>query len=1357
MMDKLCGALHSVFEGNEELETHLSTVGVELKRTDAESWVEIEDLDSGFERQAYRVAALRMAAQEHAASKRRQSLPRRVSRGLANAVRRRSSAEQPFVAEVQVELVPEAEVARRFDIAEIGNMAGKTQSGEKIFFTIWDYAGQEVFYALHHIFLTREGGIFMLVFDMQELLIKQDEALEYLAFWLNSVKLHAPKAPVLLVGTHYDQASKRGSLQTVEKTLRNDLKAMRGVKLVKNQAQRLSFFPINNMSSAVNRAIELRRAVEKSASKLESVSQKISLRWLKVIDDLMKLDSDHVPFAAVQELADQYHAGDQTDELLKFFHELGMLVHLRATGTLHDKVVLNPQWLLDKLARVIADEIHVQEIYFDERLADLELEDDFALLREKGICSRSLLEYLWNDEEVDYLREFMHDNMLLSDWNFPESSLPKHRQNETLYLVSSLLKNSTDASLDAEIAEMESGLTCVLDFSEFFLPDGVFARMLSLCAQYSGDVNKGKRAPQLAGDRAIIRFGFSVFALVEDGDKIWVRMAQDAHKPAATLKTLVSIFRGARDAVFRDLPWKLLLQSPTDDSVLVTYDDVVEARGSGERLVMSVGTKNTRAAEFAPFFEDGSLTEDEEDASSVEKEDIPLSGFKYHVFISHRQVDAGDACNLMAEKLRNRGLRVWIDQETEGNLAEDAMRRGIRESKCYLLFLSKTVFSSAVKMELETALQEEKPVLLVHEGDPTRTGFANFSKYIDDAPASAKHLFSEMESMPFQRRLYLAKGFYEELIMRIKNATAGRDPLSLQEVLASSVLHLLGQYQEPFEGTFAELADLLEGACQQLGVGQEYAPVWTRSCLNVFLALGLLETLPDTPLHRAKDGAMAGERGITSLQRVIVAADGQASNAPLGLVIRRSQDDALSNIDDLLARVLELQARKESLLAKEAQALQEIFPRALEDFQPEIAASNPSASSQPDREATPTKDLGQKTSTTPALLKSTTGEIKTVDSAAQHARRTRFFLPSSTSLMPESLERELEANASVSSRNANASNAALGLAMNPSSSVQYSAGLCDANSEIAARVRRAREHVNRVREVLFQNGPRAFDELCAARNRYLNQHPTSKVGAEPERGRARSTSLDETLDAVRVIGPRDGPKIRAPKFMAPVAEFVGPNMSVRLQEEVSTEPFDFADIVVQFRVSGTEETRHYASPLARVTDNSSALDPRASPTGPVPTDDSVRNFEDAAKKTAQGTDVDLPSWRVHDWRKDPATPGPGAPKDDPRDEIYSARHAIAREAATLMQYGVWRPCLRGVTDAQAGTDGDDVHGGDDTSANLEGVTSMVEIPTEVKYGAIDSLTQALLTFGLLGDEIIRKRDRQATTIAAYASKHGRRR
>ncbi|GBG33995.1 Leucine-rich repeat serine/threonine-protein kinase 2 [Hondaea fermentalgiana] len=510
----------------------------------------------------------------------------------------------------QVELVPEAEVARRFDIAEIRNMAGKTQSGQKIIFTIWAYAGQDVFYALHHIFLTREG----------DLLIKREKAVQYLSFWLNSIKLHAPTAPNILVGTHYDEAS----------------------------------IDVNE------------------------------------VDDI----------------------------LVKYLSNAG-------------------------------------------------LKKDFAVLRKRGIATLSLLRFLWNDEEVDYLREFMHESMLMSNWAFPEEALTRGRQDETIFFVSSLLKNSTDRKLEQDIASVQSGLTCVLDFSEFFLPDGVFTRLLSLCAKHSGDLSTRWGAPRLAGHQAVIGSDLSTFALEERDNYIRLIMIPGTEAPASTIKTLISMFLGARDAVFKDLPWQLLLQSPRNPRAQVKYDESVKTREAKSRVVASVGVTNASVADFDPFFEDGSLFEDHKDTGSVEQANIPLAaGLKYHIVLSHRQYDADDACNLMANKLRNRGLRVWIDQEAEGNLAEDEMKQGIRELKFYLLFLSKTVFEGAVIMKLETA----RPILVVHESDPNRPGFANFPAYIDAAPASAKHLFKEKESMSFQRRRYLAEAFYKELIERIRIA-----------------------------------------------------------------------------------------------------------------------------------------------------------------------------------------------------------------------------------------------------------------------------------------------------------------------------------------------------------------------------------------------------------------------------------------------------------------------------------------------------------------------------------------------------------------------------------------------------------
>lgn len=87
------------------------------------------------------------------------------------------------------------EVAKRFN--EDMFIAQENSEGGGIRMSVWDYGGQTVFYSLHHLFLT-QYGVFLVVFKLSEVLP------EYLEFWLKSIRLHAPEAPVLLAGTCMD-------------------------------------------------------------------------------------------------------------------------------------------------------------------------------------------------------------------------------------------------------------------------------------------------------------------------------------------------------------------------------------------------------------------------------------------------------------------------------------------------------------------------------------------------------------------------------------------------------------------------------------------------------------------------------------------------------------------------------------------------------------------------------------------------------------------------------------------------------------------------------------------------------------------------------------------------------------------------------------------------------------------------------------------------------------------------------------------------------------------------------------------------------------------------------------------------
>src|SRR5205823_2277128 len=93
----------------------------------------------------------------------------------------------------------------------------KLVSGEtvKINFRAWDFAGQEVYYSTHAFFLSNRS-VYLVVWSLTA-----SEDTQRVLYWLQSIQSRAPKAPVMLVGTHADvpgaNLSEEYGRQVVEK------------------------------------------------------------------------------------------------------------------------------------------------------------------------------------------------------------------------------------------------------------------------------------------------------------------------------------------------------------------------------------------------------------------------------------------------------------------------------------------------------------------------------------------------------------------------------------------------------------------------------------------------------------------------------------------------------------------------------------------------------------------------------------------------------------------------------------------------------------------------------------------------------------------------------------------------------------------------------------------------------------------------------------------------------------------------------------------------------------------------------------------------------------------------------------
>ena len=144
-------------------------------------------------------------------------------------------------------------------------------------------------------------------------------------------------------------------------------------------------------------------------------------------------------------------------------------------------------------------------------------------------------------------------------------------------------------------------------------------------------------------------------------------------------------------------------------------------------------------------------------------------GCDYHVFLSHKQANAGDQVQVMSVMFQVRGLSVWYDMEQK-DITEAGMQEGVSKSGVVVLFLSNGVLERPfVQFELRHAIQLGKPILLVHEADE-RHGKFEFTEFDSPSvPQEFSGLKSDVVSLPYRRLRYEQEAFFDELVHRILN------------------------------------------------------------------------------------------------------------------------------------------------------------------------------------------------------------------------------------------------------------------------------------------------------------------------------------------------------------------------------------------------------------------------------------------------------------------------------------------------------------------------------------------------------------------------------------------------------------
>ena len=374
---------------------------------------------------------------------------------------------------------------------------------EKIWPVIWDFAGQDIYRAIHPIFMSRED-IYLLVFDLTKKLSEkavcrvnvghiehpvtarddEDTNLDHLLRWMDlihSLKKGNQKEkecisypPVIFVGTHADCVDSPS----------------KEMELVKQKCSRVfckhSYLPhiivclsIDNTKagkSVDQEEIEnLREKILDIADKMPHTKKPIPLQWHRVEKEIIQPKWKRRKFLFKESFRENIVSPYCTFEKEDDFEELVRFLHSRGTIVYHEHeydekkeglVILDPQWLINIFCKIINVNPQENEPWF--------MEEDRKELSERGILSRRLIDYSCKAESVSSIKDCLIS--LMDKFNLICHCLQE--KGESRILVPCMLRTA----IKNEDKESETGspVPIYLEFQTLYVPTGLFDRLIAL-------------------------------------------------------------------------------------------------------------------------------------------------------------------------------------------------------------------------------------------------------------------------------------------------------------------------------------------------------------------------------------------------------------------------------------------------------------------------------------------------------------------------------------------------------------------------------------------------------------------------------------------------------------------------------------------------------------------------------------------------------------------------------------------------------------------------------------------------------------------------------------------------------------
>ncbi|KAH3723528.1 uncharacterized protein LOC127853294 [Dreissena polymorpha] len=250
------------------------------------------------------------------------------------------------------------------------------ESTNEITVSVWDFAGQTLYYSTHQFFLN-ERSIYVVVMDMtrslKDIVSKSDGIgiwcglvdsctyLDIFKFWLNAIHMNSDyqsgertiKPNVILVGTRKDKM--KGSAEEKEENMNlyfdNALCSFDKHSPIFNHIYKNRFL-VNNLCPEDSAFAELRKEIISLATKQDYWDEEYPVRWIHMEQTLDKMRDKKRQIVKMkdvekEDLENLHPLGiEELTLFLELQHKQGNIIFFNS-GALKDFVVLAPQWIIE--------------------------------------------------------------------------------------------------------------------------------------------------------------------------------------------------------------------------------------------------------------------------------------------------------------------------------------------------------------------------------------------------------------------------------------------------------------------------------------------------------------------------------------------------------------------------------------------------------------------------------------------------------------------------------------------------------------------------------------------------------------------------------------------------------------------------------------------------------------------------------------------------------------------------------------------------------------------------------------------------------------------------------------------------